>query len=116
DGDDDGVQDRQAVPDGGGTQRGLGALHLGGVPAGHQVPQPADGQEQRRQAGQDPGDPVRDVADQLADRRDGQHVTGGAGQRGLRCGGQGSGGGQDGDGGAGGEPGAARGCPARAAG
>src|ERR1019366_4106280 len=93
DGDDDGGQDRQAVADGGGAQRGLRTLHLTGVPAGHQVPQPAHGQEQGRQAGQDPGDPLGDVADHLVDRR----------------GGQDSGGRQGSDGGEGGEPGAAGG-------
>ena len=82
-GHDDRRQDRQPVADGGRLQRGLGLLHLGRVAAGHQVPQPADRQEQGRDRGEDPDDPGGGVADHLGDRRGGQDRAM-AGERGGR--------------------------------
>src|SRR6266496_3526055 len=58
----DRCEDSEGVADQRGLERGLGLLHLGGVTAGGQVSDPADGQEQGRDPDEQAADPGRDVA------------------------------------------------------
>ena len=81
DGGDQRRQRRQPVPDSGGLERPFGGLDLARVAVGHQVAHPADGHEHRREAEQDPHQPVADVGEQIGDRPHQRERVGGRGVR-----------------------------------
>src|SRR6266498_1999856 len=68
----DGCEDGQGVADQRRLQCGLGLLDLGGVTAGGQVSDPADGEEEGRDPDEQADDPGRDVGDDGGQVVDGQ--------------------------------------------
>src|SRR6266508_2817678 len=79
--DDQRRQQREGIADRGGLQRRLALLGLAGVAVGPHQPQPADGQEQGGDGGEDRDQPGTDVVDHRLNRVRRQHRAGLCGVR-----------------------------------